>query len=84
MLYSNKTVSYNTSTIDRRTYNSTMPADITDNNLEDRIDEFQDQLKNEYVCRIPLRYFTDIGKISFWLKIDFKIKCYLNRDRKAL
>ena len=57
MLYNNKTVSYNKSTIDRRTYNSTTPADITDDNLEDRIDEFQDQLKNEYVYRIPLQYF---------------------------
>ena len=57
MLYNNKTVSYNKSTIDRSTYNSTTPAYITDDNLEDRIDEFQDQLKNEYVYRIPLQYF---------------------------
>ena len=57
MLYNNKTVSYNKSIIDRRTYNSTTPADITDDNLEDRIDEFQDQLKNEYVYRILLQYF---------------------------
>ena len=35
--------------IDRRTYNSTTPADITDNNLNDRIDKFKNQLKNEFV-----------------------------------
>ena len=82
--YSNKTVSYNKSTIDRRTYNSTAPVDITDDNLEDRIDEFQDQLKNEYVYSIPLRYFTGIGKINLSLKIDFKIKCHLETEMKNL
>ena len=40
MLYSNKTVSYNKSTIDKRTCNSTTPADMTDDNLEDRINKF--------------------------------------------
>ena len=52
MLYSNKTASYNKSTIDRRTCNSTMPAEITDDNLDDRIDTFQNQIKNEFVYRI--------------------------------
>ena len=37
----------------------------TDLNIEDRIELFQEQLKNEYVYRIPLRYFSDIGKINF-------------------
>ena len=31
-----------------------MAADITDDNLDDRIDKFQDQLQNEFICRIPL------------------------------
>ena len=84
MLYSNKTVSYNKSTIDRRTYNSTMPADITKNNLDDRIDKFQIQIKIEFVYRIPLCYFTDVGKINFPLKIDFKIKCHLETEMKKI
>ena len=57
MLYSNKTVFYNKTTIDRRTHNSATPADITNDNLDDRIDTFQDQIKNEFVYRIPLRSF---------------------------
>ena len=28
-------------------------------------------LKNEHVYRIPLRYFTDFGKINFPTKIDY-------------
>ena len=73
-LYSKKKVPYNKSTIDRRTYNSTTAVDITDDNLDDGISRFQNQIKNEFVNRIPLRYFTDIGEINFPLKIDFKNK----------
>ena len=39
-----------------------------DLNIDERITTFQDQLKNEFVYRIPLRYFTDLGKINFSLK----------------
>ena len=55
MLYSSKIVSCNKTTIDRRTYNSTTPADITDDNLDNKVNEFQNQMKNENVYRIPLR-----------------------------
>ena len=71
-------------TIERRTYNSTTLEDITDDNLDDGLDKFKDQLKNEYVYRIPLRYFTDIGKINFPLNIDLKIKCHLETEMKRL
>ena len=53
-------------------------------NIEERITKFQNQLYNEYVYRIPLRYFTDLGKINFPLKIDFRIKCHLDTDLKIL
>ena len=56
LLYSKKKVSYNKTTIETRTYNSTVPADITHDNLDDRLDKFKDQLENEYNYRIPLRY----------------------------
>ena len=84
LVYSKKKVSYKKTTIERRTYNSIVPADITDDNLDDKLDKFKDQLKNEYVYRIPLRYFTDIGKINFLLKIDLKIKCHLETEMKRL
>ena len=46
--------------------------------------KFKNQLKNEYVYRIPLRYFNDLGKIKFPLKNDFRRKCHLKTDVKKL
>ena len=51
MLYNNKTLDYDKATIDRRN----TAVDITDDNLNDRIDKFQDQIKSELIYRIPLR-----------------------------
>ena len=82
MLYSKQSVYYNNETIDRRTHNSNTANDITNLNINDRITKFQDQLKNEYAYRIPLRYFTDLGKINFPLKIDFRIKCHLKTEMR--
>ena len=55
MFYSNKTIAFNKRIIDRRTHSSNTAADITDKNLKDRIDKFQDQIKNKCIYRIPLR-----------------------------
>ena len=38
---------------------------------------FKNQLKKESIYRIPLRYFSDIGKINFPTKIDYRIKLFL-------
>ena len=51
-----------------------------DLNIDDRIDLFHDQLANEFGYRIPLRYFSDIGKINFPTKIDYRIKFFLETD----
>ena len=40
--------------------------------------------QTEHVYKTPLKYFTDIGKIKFLLKIDFRIKCHLDTDTKDL
>ena len=78
-------------TYDRRSHNGANidstglnPTQITaakklhakDLNIDERISLFQNQLKNEYVYRIPLRYFSDIGKINFPTKIDYRIKFF--------
>ena len=55
-----------------------------DLNIDDRISLFQEQLKNEYVYRIPLRYFSDIGKINFPTKIDYRIKLFLETNMERL
>ena len=84
MPYSKQSVYHNKTTIDRRTHNSNTANDISDLNINDRITKFQDQLKNEYVYNIPIRYFIDLGKTNFPLKIDFKIKCHLENEMEKL
>ena len=84
MFYSKKPIYFNRTTLERRTHNSNTANDITDLNINERIIKFQGQLKNEFVYRVPLRYFTDLGKINFPLKIDFRIKCHLETDIKKL
>ena len=55
-----------------------------DLNVDDCIVKFKNLLKNEHVYRIPLRYFTDLGKINFPTKIDYRIKLHLEKDMKKL
>ena len=52
--------------------------------IDDRITKFKAQLKNEYVYRIPLRYFTDLGKINFPTEIDYRIKLFFEPHMKKL
>ena len=44
----------------------------------------KNQLKNEFIYRIPLRYISDIGKINFSTKIDYRIKLFLETDMGKL
>ena len=60
LLYDNTAVYYNKTTMDRRTQNSNTANDLKDLNIKERLQKFKNQLKNEYVYRIPLRYFTDL------------------------
>ena len=48
-----------------------------DLNIDERISLFKNQLKNEFIYRIPLRFISDIGKINFPTKIDYRIKLFL-------
>ena len=73
MLYSKKPIYFNKATLDRRPHNSSLAHNITDLNINKRITKFQDQLENEFVYKIPLRYFNDLRKINF-LKIDVTSK----------
>ena len=84
MLYSKKPIYFNRITLERRTHNSNTANDIADLNTNERMTKFQDQLKNEFVYRIPLCHFTYLGKINFPLKIDLRIKCHLEINMKKL
>ena len=46
-----------------------------DLNIDKQIAKFKNQLKEKYVYRIPVKYFTNLGKINLHLKMDFRIKC---------
>ena len=67
MLYSRKPVYFNETSIDRRISKGAREGnaaskvnDATNLDVNERIKKFQNQLKNEFVYRIPLRYFRDI------------------------
>ena len=91
MLYCKKPVYFNKTTIDRRINNgsgrgntTSKANDAKDLSIDERISKFGNQLKNEFVCRISLSYFMDLGKTNFLLKIDLRIKCYLETDMKNI
>ena len=94
-LFSKKPVYYGNTAYERRNFNSKnltttglSTAEITTLkknhakylNIDDRIELFHNQLADEFVYRIPLRYFSDIGKINFPTKIDYRIKLFLETD----
>ena len=98
-LYSKEPVYYNSPDIDRRNHNgdglSTTGLNATqiatnkanyakELNIDDRITKFKTQIQNEFAYRILLRYFSDIGKINFPTKIDYRIKLFLESDMKKL
>ena len=89
MLYSKQPDYFNKTAIDRRINkgsgggNAARKAnDAKDLNIDERIIKFQNQLKNFFVNRIPLRDFRDLRKSNFPLKIGFKIKWHIEIDSK--
>ena len=50
-----------------------------DLNIDNIISLFKEQPQNEFVYRITLRYFSDIGKANFPTKIDYRIKIFLRK-----
>ena len=85
MLYSKRPVYFNETTIDRTIHNGTGATRANEaKDFDERITKFRNQLKNEYVYRFPLRYFTDLRKMNFPLKIGSRIKSHLETDPKKL
>ena len=81
--YRRKKVSY-TDKIDWTQNNSNTSADITDDNINNRTAKFADVINNEKVYRNPLKYFCDLGKINYPVKINFNKTCLLERDMETL
>ena len=70
LFYRRKKVSY-TDKIDWTKNNSNTPAEITDDNINNRIEKFADVINNEKVQRNPLKFFCDLGKINYLVKTNF-------------
>ena len=96
LLYSKEKVYYASTVYDRRNFNGTVPTGVTalttakkashakDVNIDKRIELLGDQLQSEFIYRVPLRYFSDIGKINFPTKIDYRIKLFLETNMNKL
>ena len=91
LLYSKKPVYFNETSLNRRVHNGvgeTQTAEkrksATDLNIQERITKFHDMLSDEHVYRVPLEYFTDIGKINFPVIIEFRSKLHLETDMEKL
>ena len=44
----------------------------TDDNIDERIQKFQNQLQNVYWYRIPLKYICDLGLVNMLIKFNTK------------
>ena len=86
LLYSNKKVSLSTGR-DRRKHYTTQNADAinrTDENLDDRLDKFSDQLQDEYYYMIPLRFLCDLGLVNEPAKFSTKWLITFKQDYQKL
>ena len=96
LLYAKEKVYYASTAYDRGNFNGSVPSGTTalttakkaahakDINIDKRIDLFSAQLQDEFMYRIPLRYFSDIRKINFPTKIDYRIKLFLETSMNKL
>ena len=73
LLYSKKKVKLPTGEDrhDERT-NDADQAKRTDDNIEERIEKFHDQLENNYWYRIPIKFLCDIGFVNTPIKFNTK------------
>ena len=67
----------------RTTTNATAPYK-TDENLTERIEKFQDQIKSEFVYRIPLKFLCDLGLVNQRFKFNTKYILTLETDMQRL
>ena len=83
LLFSKKVVIYPANS-NRRSHNIDDTTKRTDNNIEDREDKSAVQIDSKYMYRMPLKYFSGLGKINFPTKIDLKICCTLETEIEKL
>ena len=82
LLYSRKKVAIYRDDNDMRAHYTTTDtvSNRTDENLTEKIEKFQDQLKDEYVYRIPLKHLCDVGLVNQCFKFNTKYILTLEMD----
>lgn len=56
-------------------FNSNKADDVLADNTDVRIAKFANQLQSKLVYRVPPKYFYDLRKMNFSVKINLKIRC---------
>ena len=72
---------------DWRKHYTTQNADAakkTDDNLDDRLDKFSDQLQDEYYHLIPFRFLCDLGLVNQPVKFNTKWLITFEQDYQKL
>ena len=87
LLYSKNKIAIYTNDDDRCAHYTTTNATAgnrTNENLTDRIAKFQDQIKDKYIYRIPLKYLCNLGLVSQCFKFNTKFILTLEIDVQRL
>ena len=58
--------------------------DRTDDNIDDRIEKFHDQLEDTHYYRIPLKYITELGFVNQPVKFNTKWRIIFESDMSRL
>ena len=85
LLYSNKKVSLPTGRARQKHYTENADAvNRTDENLDERLDKFSDELQNEYYYMISLRFLCDLGLVNQPVKFNTKWLITFEQDYQKL
>ena len=69
---------------DEHTANAENANNRTDNNIDERIQKFQNQLKTDYFYRIPLKYICNLGKVNQPIRFNTKWRITFEQDMQRL
>ena len=69
---------------DEHTANAENADNRTDDNIDERIQKFQNQLKTDYFYRIPLKYICNLGKVNQPIRFNTKWRITFEQDMQRL
>ena len=69
---------------DEHTANAENANNRTDDNINERIQKFQNQLKTGYFYRIPLKYICNLGKVNQPIRFNTKWRITFEQDMQRL